>query len=73
MTCRHTLQGPVTGHQDDGDGGLLELRNCVICGSTDIFAIVRELFGCDTLVTLCTKHGPHWLKRSAECATEARP
>lgn len=32
--CPHSVLGAVIGHQDDGDGGLLELRNCCGCRST---------------------------------------
>ena len=32
--CRHSVLGPAIGHQDDGAGSLLELRNCAACAST---------------------------------------
>lgn len=34
MTCPHSVLSSAIGHQDDGDGGLLELRNCLACNST---------------------------------------
>ena len=49
MTCRHTMQTAPIGHQDDGDGGLLELRNCVRCRTTLATALVarQAVDGCD--------------------------
>lgn len=61
MSCRHTLQGPVIGHQDDGAGGLLELRNCVACGSTVSAEVTLGdvIEHCDCATCMRIMHGEH--------------
>ncbi len=46
--------------------GRATLFACIICNSPVIFALTDTFFGCRTLVTLCPRHGPHWMRRSAQ-------
>ena len=78
MTCRHALQGPVIGHQDDGDGGLLELRNCVACGSTLAVEVQhRPVSGCDCVTCCGMRAKRDWaeqerVERRADAVREAQ-
>ncbi len=45
---------------------------CTLCGDTTIAFIGHELFGCETLVMMCAKHGRHWFARSEQVAADPR-
>lgn len=63
MNCPHTfdwLDTPSLGLQPDGEGGLLDLRNCPGCGSTRARPVVsRDLAGIDDVVSLTEKGWAH--------------